>query len=72
MNLLVRVKLGYPPEFQLPRQTPSGRKVCEERRKNNAKFSGHYGHNMQRMHYIRTNSWIYSYSILLILVWCFK
>ena len=44
-----------PPEFQLPRQTPSGRKVSawkkkkkerrkkkEEERKNNAKFSGHY------------------------------
>ena len=40
--------IRLPPEFQHPRQTPSGRKVRawkkeeEERKKNNAKFSGHY------------------------------
>ena len=59
-NLLVRVKLGNPPEYQLPRQTPFGRKVCgskerkkeERKRKNNAKFSGHY---VCPRVYVRTN-----------------
>ena len=41
-----RKKSIFPPEFQLPKQNPSGRKVCawkeERRRKNNDKFSGHY------------------------------
>ena len=45
-NLLVRVKLGYPPNFnflgqlEVPLKYVHGRK----RRKNNAKFSGHYVH----------------------------
>ena len=59
-----------PPEFQLPRQTPSGRKVRawkkkkEERRRrknNNAKFSGHYvnprTHNDQT-HALRSHQFI--------------
>ena len=50
-------QIRLPPKFQLPRQTPSGRKVCgrkeEERKKNNAKFSGHYV--CPRTHYVHTN-----------------
>ena len=59
-NLIVRVKLGQTPEFQLPRQPPSGRKVRgrkekerRRRRKNKAKFSGHYFH--PRRHNVRAH-----------------
>ena len=50
-TLLVWVKLGYTPEFQLPRSSGSALKVRgmkeikkerRRRRKNNTKFSGHY------------------------------
>ena len=48
-NLLVRIKFGYPPNFNflgkplLGEKTVEGRKKEEEERKNNnAKFSGHY------------------------------
>ena len=46
-NLLVRVKLGYPPNFNflgkhlLGEKYEEGKKEKERRRKNNAKFSGH-------------------------------
>ena len=54
-NLLVRVKLGYPPNFNFQGKPHLGEKYVhgkkEERRKNNAKFSGHYvrpcTHNMR-------------------------
>ena len=46
MNLLVRVKLGYPPYFNFlgkPLLGEKERKKKEEgRKKNNANFSGHY------------------------------
>ena len=48
-NLLVRVKLGYPPNFNflgiplLVKKYVNGKKKKKERKKkNNAKFSGHY------------------------------
>ena len=46
-NLLVRVKLGYPPNFNFLGKPLLGEKYVEGRRKrrkrkNNAKFSGHY------------------------------
>ena len=44
-NLLVRVKLGHPPNFNFLGKPLLGEKYVEERkrrRKNNAKFSGHY------------------------------
>ena len=48
-NLLVRVKLGYPPNFKFLGKPLLGEKYVEGRKKkkkkkkkNNAKFSGHY------------------------------
>ena len=47
-NLLVRVKSGYPLNFNflgkphLGEKYVEGKKKKEEERKNNAKFSGHY------------------------------
>ena len=48
-NLLVRVKLGHPPNFNFLGKPLLGEKYVEgkrrkkkERKKNNAKFSGHY------------------------------
>ena len=51
-------QIRSPPEFQLPRQTPSGRKVRgrKERRKNNANFIGHYVCPRVSTHYVRTNN----------------
>ena len=42
-NLLVRVKLGHPPNFNFLGKPLLGEKYVEGRRKkNNAKFSSHY------------------------------
>ena len=43
-NLLVRVKLGYPPNFNFLGKPLLGEKYVhgKRRKKNNAKFSGHY------------------------------
>ena len=48
-NLLVRVKLGYPPNFNFlgkpllgEKYVEGRRKKEEERKKNHAEFSGHY------------------------------
>ena len=43
-HLLVRIKLGYPPNFNFLGQPLLGEKYVEGKRKkkNNAKFSGHY------------------------------
>ena len=47
-NLLVRVKLGYPPNFNflgkplLGEKYVHGKKKERKKKKNNAKFSGHY------------------------------
>ena len=63
-NLLVRVKLGYPPNFNFLGKHLLGEKYVEEKkkkekeRKNNAKFIGHYvrprTHNM-RAHALRSH-----------------
>ena len=54
-NLLVRVKLGYPPNFNFLDKPLLGEKYLEGRRKkNNAKFIGHYVH--QRTHNVRTQA----------------
>ena len=62
-NLLVRVKLGHPPNFNflgkplLGEKYVHGKKKEEERKKkkkNNAKFSGHYV--CPRMHNIRAHA----------------
>ena len=48
MILLVRVKLGYPPNFNflgkplLGEKYVEGKKKEERKKKNNARFSGHY------------------------------
>ena len=41
-NLIVRVKLGHPPNFNFLGKPLLGEKYVEGRRNNNAKFSGHY------------------------------
>ena len=57
-NLLVRVKLGYPPNFNFLGKPLLGEKYAEGKRrrkkKNNAKFSGHYV--CPRTHNVRAHS----------------
>ena len=59
MNLLVLVKLAYPPNFNFLGKPLLGEKYVEGRkkkkeRKNNAKFSGHYV--CPRTHYVRAHT----------------
>ena len=59
-NLLVRDKLGYPPNFNFLGKPLMGEKYVEgkKKKKNNAKFSGHYfGPRMEtvRAHALRSH-----------------
>ena len=54
-NLLVWVKLGYPPNFNFPFwKKITWKEKEEERKKNNAKLSGHYVR--QPTHNVRAHS----------------
>ena len=64
-NLLVWVKLGYPPNFNFLGKPLLYVEEKEERRRrrNNAKFSGHYVCPRTHAHSVRTNHTIYEVDI---------
>ena len=70
-NLLVRVNLGHPPNFNFLGKPLLGEKYVEgrmkEERKNNAKFSGHYV--CPRMHNVRAHE-LCSYQLNLFQTMC--